>query len=88
LKPNTTAADPPAQAATPDPNELTPNVQGDQPAAPPAQVNEIQPGNGGSATAAQNQSSSASGQELATDKDLASSKHKKKKGLRKVIPGL
>lgn len=88
LKPNTTAADPPAQAATPDPNELTPNVQGDQPAAPPAQVNEIQPGNGGSATAAQNQSSSASGQELATDKDLASSKHKKKKGLRRVIPGL
>ena len=87
LKPNA-AADPPAQAAASDPNELTPNAQPDQPAPPPAQVNEIQPGNGGSATAGQNQPGDASGQELATDKDLASSKHKKKKGLHKVIPGL
>jgi outer membrane protein assembly factor BamD len=87
LKP-TTATDPPAQAAASDPNELTPNVQGDQPAPPPAQVNEIQPGNGGSASTSQNQGNQASGQDLATDKDLASSKHKKKKGLHKVIPGL
>lgn len=89
LKPNATAADPPAQAAAAsDPNELTPNVQGDQPAAPPTQVNEIQPGNGGSATAGQGAANAKDGQQLATDQDLASSKHKKKKGLRKVIPGL
>jgi outer membrane protein assembly factor BamD len=88
LKPNTNAADPPSPvAATPDPNELKPETQPDQPAPAPAQVNEIQQGNGGSATAAQDASSNAAGQQLADDKDLASSKHKKKKGLRKIIPG-
>jgi outer membrane protein assembly factor BamD len=82
------AADPVAAAATPDPNELKPEAQPDQPAPAPAQVNEIQPGNGGSATAAQDASTNAAGQQLADDKDLASSKHKKKKGLlHKVIPG-
>ena len=74
-------------AAAPDPNELKPDAPADQPAPAPAQVNEIQPGNGTS-PAAQNASSNADGQQLADDKDLASSKHKKKKGLlHKVIPG-
>ncbi|HZQ19680.1 MAG TPA: outer membrane protein assembly factor BamD [Terriglobales bacterium] len=88
LKPNAAASDPAAQAATaPDPNELKPNVSSDQPAPPPAQVNQIQPGNDSPAANPQN-ASDASGQQLATDQDLASSKHKKKKGLlHKVIPG-
>ena len=69
-----------------DPNELKPDAPADQPAAPPAQVNELQ-GNGNPPATAQDASSS-SGQQLADDKDLASSKHKKKKGLlHKVIPG-
>jgi hypothetical protein len=49
-------------------------------------VNELQPGNGGSAAAAQDPAATADGQQLADDKDLASSKHKKKKGLHKIIP--
>jgi outer membrane protein assembly factor BamD len=86
LKPTATATDP-ASAAAPDPNELKPEVSADQPAPAPAQVNEIQQ-NGGSADAAQGASNNADGQQLADDKDLASSKHKKKKGLlHKVIPG-
>lgn len=88
LKPNAAASDPATQAAAaPDPNELKPNVSSDQPAPPPAQVNQIQPGNDPPAANAQN-ASDANGQQLATDQDLASSKHKKKKGLlHKVIPG-
>lgn len=74
-------------AAAPDPNELKPNVQGDQPATPPPQVNELQPTAGSTPATAQNANSAADGQQLATDQDLASSKHKKKKGLRKLIPG-
>jgi len=82
------AADPAAAAATPDPNELKPDAPADQPAPAPAQVNEIQPGNGTSPAASQASTNNAAGQQLADDKDLASSKHKKKKGLlRKVIPG-
>jgi outer membrane protein assembly factor BamD len=88
LKPNASAADPSSPvAAAPDPNELKPEAQSDQPAPAPAQVNEIQQGNGSSATAAQDASSNAASQQLADDKDLASSKQKKKKGLRKIIPG-
>jgi hypothetical protein len=85
LKPNTgAAADSQTQAA--DPNELKPNVPADQPASAPPQMNELQPGQGGTTEAA---SKSADGQQPADDKDLASSsKHKKKKGLlHKVIPG-
>jgi outer membrane protein assembly factor BamD len=85
LKPSATASDPPAQAAA-DPDELKPNVPSDQPAPPPAQVNEIQQG-GSTPTAAPNAGADANSQQLADDKDLASSKHKKKKGLRKLIPG-
>jgi outer membrane protein assembly factor BamD len=82
------AADSAAAAAVPDPNELKPDAPADKPAPAPTQVNEIQPGNGTSPAAAQDASSNAAGQQLADDKDLASSKHKKKKGLlHKVIPG-
>jgi outer membrane protein assembly factor BamD len=86
LKPAPDAAADPA-SATPDPNELKPQAPADQPAPAPTQVNELQPGNG-TTPAAQNASSNDAGQQLADDKDLASSKHKKKKGLlHKVIPG-
>jgi hypothetical protein len=84
LKPTPDAAAVPP-ATSPDPNELKPDVPADQPAPAPTQVNEIQPGNGTSAAA---QNANADGQQLADDKDLASSKHKKKKGLlHRVIPG-
>jgi outer membrane protein assembly factor BamD len=80
-------------AAANDPNELKPNVASDPPPAPaPAQVNDIQNGDPSSAAPAQaakpatSSPSVADGQDLATDADLASSKHKKKKGLHKVIP--
>jgi len=89
LKPGTAAAgDPPASdpntaASAPDPNELKPNVApSDTPAPAPAQVNEIQPG----AASAPQAAGGASSQDLASDKDIASSKHKKKKGLSKIIP--
>jgi outer membrane protein assembly factor BamD len=82
------SADPkPAQA--PDPNELQPNVpRQDKPATAPAQVNELATG----ATAADpqagngNGAAAASGQDLADDNAVASSKRKKKKGIRKIIP--
>ena len=77
------------QPAAPDPNELTVNKDA-QPAQAPAAVNEIAQGgttNGGGA-AASSGSSQGSGQDLATDEQIASSKHKKKKGIfDKIIPG-
>jgi len=80
--------------ATPDANELTPNVPADasQALPPPPQVNEIQTG------AASQSESSASGdatkadaaadasQQPASDQEISSSKHKKKKGMKKVVP--
>ena len=88
LKPGTTgtadpsAGDPTTAAAVPDPNELKPDVAPtEQPAQAPAQVNEIQQGSNGTPPAA-----GAASQELADEKDIASSKHKKKKGLSKIIP--
>jgi hypothetical protein len=77
LKPTPDAAADPAAAAIPDPNELKPDVPADKPAPAPSQVNEIQPGSGTSPAAAQDASSNDAGQQLADDKDLASSKHKK-----------
>jgi outer membrane protein assembly factor BamD len=84
LKPNVPA----------DPNELTPNVSNgaDQAPAPPQQVNELSAGangqNGGAA--ANGQSGDAASSSSADDKEIdaamSSSKHKKKKGLRKVVP--
>jgi outer membrane protein assembly factor BamD len=81
---DTKDASDPRATANPDPNELKPNVAPEeQPAPAPAQVNEIQQGANGPAPASAN---SASSQDLADDKDIASSKHKKKKGLSKIIP--
>jgi outer membrane protein assembly factor BamD len=79
LKPNIAA----------DPNELKPNVDSGETAAPPTQVNEIQPG-ANAAVAGTNGKTADASSTTASDKDLedatSSSKHKKKKGLRKVVP--
>lgn len=73
-------------AATDDPNELKPNVpSGDAPAPAPQQVNELDQNSGGAT--AQAQGGDKAGQELADDQMISSSKHKKKKGLSKIIPG-
>lgn len=76
LKPNVAA----------DPNELKPNV--DATAAPPTQVNELDPGTSGAAAtvpkAGQGSSSTADDKDI--EDAMSSSKHKKKKGLRKVVP--
>jgi len=75
-----------AVAAAPDPNELKPNIARETPpAAPPAQVNELQVQPSGT-TAAPDPNAASSSQDLADDNAVASSKHKKKKGLRKIIP--
>jgi outer membrane protein assembly factor BamD len=76
-----------ATAAASDPNELVPNVPQDpQPAAAPPQVNEIAQGTSGGGAKPAASASKGSGQELATDEMIASSKHKKKKGLHKILP--
>jgi outer membrane protein assembly factor BamD len=92
LKPNSGPADP---------NELKPNVNEDngQALPPPQQVNEISgaatakaPNNGTSATTTANQKSADSSASSSTDKTddtdstVASSKHKKKKGIHKIVP--
>jgi outer membrane protein assembly factor BamD len=84
--PAATNSDPQPLAAS-DPNELKPNVAQDPaPAQAPAQVNELQTGD--PAQAAQNgNADAAAAQQPASDSDIASSKHKKKKGLSKIIPG-
>jgi outer membrane protein assembly factor BamD len=90
----TPAADPneltPNVAA--DPNELKPNVDNSaQTAPPPTQVNELDPGTNGDAAAGANGSTAAGASSaMADDKDIeaatSSSKHKKKKGIQKIIP--
>ncbi len=65
-------------------NELQPTnqgpvAQGDPAAPPPVQLNEIQPGSNTSAAVKSDSSS------LATDKDISTSKKKKKKGLKKIL---
>jgi len=77
-----------AQAAAPDPNELTVSKDAQPEQAPPA-VNEVaQNGTNGGGATAKSASSEGSSQDLATDEQIASSKHKKKKGiLDKIIPG-
>jgi outer membrane protein assembly factor BamD len=83
LKPTTPDANE-LKPAAPDPNELKPEAGSQSPAAaPPVQVNEIQPGQASSGSGAVASSSSSS--ELATDKDISTSKKKKKKGLKKVV---
>jgi hypothetical protein len=79
LKPNVAA----------DPNELKPNVgDNSQTLPPPQQVNEVQPGQNAQVTndGKSNDSGSAAGSELADESTLSSSKHKKKKGLKKIVP--
>ncbi len=77
----------PEKSATPDPNELTPNVPQDaRPPASPAQVNEIPLDGGKNGGGANASSSEGSNQDLASDEMISSSKHKKK-GLQKIIPG-
>ena len=83
LKPNVADATPAAS----DPNDLTPNVpQGAAPAPAPGQVNEINQTPGTAAQPA-NSASASSGQELADDQMISSSKRKKKKGLARIIEG-
>lgn len=79
-----------------DANELKPNVPANSTQAlpPPQQVNEIQAAGDQSAAsstqASAGQSSdsatSSDSQQTASDADVASSKHKKKKGIHKVVP--
>jgi hypothetical protein len=77
-----------------DSNELKPNVPTDSQALPPPQqVNEIQAGSqqAGSATqptgtTGQANDSASSSQQTQEDTGEASSKHKKKKGIHKIIP--
>jgi len=85
LKPNVAPTADQA-AASSDANELKPNVApGQSQPAPPQQVNEIQPG-----TQPADQATSTAGQtpddQAADDSATSSSKHKKKKGLKKIIP--
>jgi outer membrane protein assembly factor BamD len=83
LQPNTAPADA---------NELKPNVpaDGNQAAPPPQQVNEIQNGSHPSGSAANAGSStgsaSSTADDTADDPTVASSKHKKKKGIHKIVP--
>ena len=84
LQPNTAPADA---------NELKPNVpaEGSQAAAPPPQqVNEIQggshPSGSGANTGTSSGSASSTTDDTADDSTVASSKHKKKKGIHKIVP--
>jgi outer membrane protein assembly factor BamD len=80
LKPNVAA----------DPNELKPNVDNSQTSQPPAQINEIEPRTNGQTAGADGKTADGGASATANDKDvddaMSSSKHKKKKGLRKVVP--
>ncbi len=78
-----------ASTTAADPNELTPtntaNAEDNSLPPPPPQVNEL--ANGQSATASTSTIASAKdASELASDKDISSSKKKKKKGLKKLNP--
>jgi outer membrane protein assembly factor BamD len=81
LKPNVAA----------DPNELKPNVDsGAAPAPAPTQVNELDPATNGQAAATTAAKTADGASATADDKEvedaMSSSKHKKKKGLHKVVP--
>jgi hypothetical protein len=83
-----TAANVKPQDTAPDPNELTPNVPHDAgPAEAPGQVNELGQDGGTKGGGAAATAGNGSGQDLATDEMISSSKHKKKKGLERIIPG-
>jgi outer membrane protein assembly factor BamD len=73
-----------AKATAPDPNELTPTSDSGAPLPPPVQVNEIQQGasaNASNGTASADTASSS----LASDKEISSSKKKKKHGIKKIL---
>ncbi len=80
--------------AAPDTNELTPNVPADagQALPPPPQVNEIQTGtaspseSAASGAASKADAAADASQQPASDQEISSSKHKKKKGMKKVVP--
>jgi hypothetical protein len=76
LKPNVPA----------DPNELKPNVDNGQTAPAPTQVNEIQPGADGQPAATNGNAVPQTADDKDIDAAMSSSKHKKKKGLHKVVP--
>jgi outer membrane protein assembly factor BamD len=93
------SAPPAASELTPnvpaDANELKPNVPDDSSQAlpPPQQVNEISTGGTSGGTSAQADANGGKppdalspDQQLADDSAISSSKHKKKKGLKKVVP--
>ena len=70
-----------------DSNELKPNVStDDKPLPAPAQVNELEAASGNGQPGAHAEAAAASDQEQAGDQEIASSRHKKKKGLHKIIP--
>jgi outer membrane protein assembly factor BamD len=79
----------------PDPNELKPNVgdENGQALPPPQQVNELAPGTANPATpeaaktdAGKTTDTASPANELADEATVSSSKRKKKKGLRKIVP--
>jgi outer membrane protein assembly factor BamD len=76
----------PKPDATPDPNELKPNVTAEntQPLPAPPQVNEIQ--TPGATAGGDKTGDAAASQDMASDSDISSSKKKKKKGLHKIVP--
>src|SRR6202034_4491339 len=81
--PNASGPDPNEQNPSPpaDPNELKPAADGADPSLPPpVQVSEIAGGQSSSANATADDSAPA------TDQDLSSSKKKRKKGLKKIVP--
>jgi outer membrane protein assembly factor BamD len=91
----TTATEPPPAAdpnelkpnVAADPNELKPNVDNSAQTAPaPTQVNELAPGTNSAAPAATADSGSATADDKDIDAAMSSSKHNKKKGIRKVVP--
>jgi outer membrane protein assembly factor BamD len=83
LKPDAATASAGAAVST-DPNELKPNVAQDSAPLPaPSQVNEI---SGSSAQTTSSAANTAPDQQPADDKDISSSKHKKKAGLQKLNP--
>lgn len=72
-----------------DPNELKPNVADSAPQTPaPIQVNEIQPASADASTSSgkAGDAAASASDSKPDDTPVASSKHKKKKGLKKLIP--
>jgi outer membrane protein assembly factor BamD len=86
LKPNV-----PQEANESKPNLAPDRNQSGQPLSPPPQINEIRngntaPGSQAGDKTADGASSSSKSEEEASPADISSSKHKKKKGLHKIVP--